>query len=61
MGNDGRTSGRVIVAVRQLAGDGQAGDGQADRLIGVSYRRWDGGGWSDGLVGVSYRWWDGSG
>ena len=27
-----------------------AGDGHADGLIGVTYRRWDGGRWSDGLV-----------
>ena len=38
------------MAVRQ-----SAGDGQADILIGVSYRRCDGGGWSNGQVGVSCR------
>ena len=46
MGNDGRTGGQVVVAVRQ-----SAVDVQADGLIGVSYRRCDGGGWSDGRVG----------
>ena len=42
MGNDRCTGGRVVVAVRQ-----SAGDGHADGLIDVSYRWCDGGGWSD--------------
>ena len=42
--------GRVIVAVRQLAGDGHA-----DRLVGASFRRRYSGGWSDRWGCWSYR------
>ena len=45
---------RVVVVVRQLAGDGHA-----DGLIGVSYRRCDSGGWSDGCGRMVCRWSDG--
>ena len=56
MGNDGRMGGRVVVAVRQSAGDRHADGlisityGWSDGLVGVSYRRWDSRAWSDGLV-----------
>ena len=48
--------GRVVVAVRQ-----SAGDGHADGLIGASYRWWDGGGWSDRRGRMVCRWCDGDG
>ena len=50
MGDDRYTGGRVVVAVRQSAGDGHAG-----RLIGASYRWCDSGRWSDGWGCWSYR------
>ena len=48
MGDDGRTGGRDVVAVRQLVVDGHA-----DGLSGV-----DGGGWADGRVYMVDVWSD---